>query len=228
MDQSSERDHHAGERLLHVPLVGRRSIERGRGDYHFGCHGMFLGGEGHILSGRLLCRYEAHVPWKNVPTCLLRKNSSADGMVWMSHVATRASLPLPLWKLRRVAGVRGLHSMVSDEILQRSDRLVRALGFHRGDNSDSGADVKQEESAFLSLDAHVRFAMHNKVVGADGVAELGDGLPMSSAFSTGLGLEHLCPEANLAHRVLGPGGHHVPDGGGFRDELVLCSGVQVG
>ena len=44
---------------------------------------------------------------------------------------------------------------------------------------------------------------------------------------TSLGLERLRPEADLAHRVLRPVGHHVPDGGGFRDELVLCGGVQV-
>ena len=81
--------------------------------------------------------------------------------------------------------------------------------------------------AHLSIDAHVHLAMHDGVVGADDVAELGDGLPMSRAFATGLGLERLCPEADLAHRVLGPVSHHVPDGGGFCDELVLRSGVQV-
>ena len=131
-------------------------------------------------------------------------------------------------ELRRVVGVHGLHSVVPGEVPQCDDRLGRALGLHGCDVSDSGAHVHHEESAFLSVDALVCLAVHDEVVSADDVAELGDGLSMSRSLTTRLAFERLRPETDFAHRVLGPVSHHVPDGDGFRDELVLRRGVQVG
>ena len=131
MDQRPERDHHAGERLLHAPLAGRQSIESGPGDGHVGRHSMALGSEGPNLVRETALQKRGPRALDN-DTDLPLDEGVRLRLVWGGCRVWPHERPSRCLGLLRVVGIHGLHSVVPDEVLQRNDRLVRALGFRGG------------------------------------------------------------------------------------------------